>query len=172
LRFCVTFPHKEVRTGRIIMVSGPLSIRIRKSVAAALAIACVGLVLATRLPARSEATSEAEKAYKDYVEAWRTQDTAALQRLISDEYMAVNFGGKLKRQAERTGRSEERPELERDERRGNPHQGIRVDGDAHRDHVSRRNSSRRFSAAPPSSFLGGNEEKSGARAGAGSTIDN
>ena len=38
---------------------------------------------------------EAQQAYRDYVEAWKRKDIAALQNLISDDYMAVDFHGKL-----------------------------------------------------------------------------
>ena len=36
-----------------------------------------------------------ENAYKAYIQAWKTKDIAALQNLISDDYMAVNFENKV-----------------------------------------------------------------------------
>jgi predicted lipid-binding transport protein (Tim44 family) len=38
---------------------------------------------------------EAQQAYRDYVKAWKLKDFAALQNLISKNYMAVNFEGKV-----------------------------------------------------------------------------
>ncbi len=37
----------------------------------------------------------AENAYRAYIQAWKTKDMAALQNLISDDYMAVNFENKV-----------------------------------------------------------------------------
>ena len=36
-----------------------------------------------------------KQAYEAYVQAWKTKDITALQKLISDEYMAMNFESKL-----------------------------------------------------------------------------
>jgi ketosteroid isomerase-like protein len=36
-----------------------------------------------------------KQAYDAYVQAWKTKDITALQKLISDEYMAMNFESKL-----------------------------------------------------------------------------
>jgi uncharacterized protein (TIGR02246 family) len=36
-----------------------------------------------------------ENTYKAYVQAWKTKDIAALQDLISDDYMAVNFENRV-----------------------------------------------------------------------------
>lgn len=38
---------------------------------------------------------EAQQAYRTYVKAWKLKDLAALRNLISDDYMAVNFEGKV-----------------------------------------------------------------------------
>ena len=38
---------------------------------------------------------EAQQAYRAYVTAWKLKDIAALRNLISDDYMAVNFEGKV-----------------------------------------------------------------------------
>ena len=38
---------------------------------------------------------EAQQAYRAYVKAWKLKDLAALRNLISDDYMAVNFEGKV-----------------------------------------------------------------------------
>jgi hypothetical protein len=36
-----------------------------------------------------------ENTYKAYVQAWKTKDIVALQNLISDDYMAVNFENRV-----------------------------------------------------------------------------
>jgi ketosteroid isomerase-like protein len=38
---------------------------------------------------------EAQQAYRTYVKAWKLKDLAALHNLISDDYMAVNFEGRV-----------------------------------------------------------------------------
>ena len=38
---------------------------------------------------------EAQQAYQAYVKAWKLKDLVALRNLISDDYMAVNFEGKV-----------------------------------------------------------------------------
>lgn len=38
---------------------------------------------------------EAQQTYREYVEAWKLKDIAALQNLISGDYMAVDFHGKV-----------------------------------------------------------------------------
>jgi ketosteroid isomerase-like protein len=38
---------------------------------------------------------EAQQAYRDYVEAWKLKDIAALEKAISGDYMAVDFRGKV-----------------------------------------------------------------------------
>jgi ketosteroid isomerase-like protein len=38
---------------------------------------------------------EARQAYRDYVEAWKLKDIAALRNVISGDYMAVDFHGKV-----------------------------------------------------------------------------
>jgi hypothetical protein len=38
-----------------------------------------------------------ENTYKAYVQAWKTKDIAALQNLISDDYMTVNFENRVSR---------------------------------------------------------------------------
>ena len=48
--------------------------------------------------ALSESTRDeqaVENTYKAYVQAWKTKDIAALQDLISDDYMAVNFENRV-----------------------------------------------------------------------------
>ena len=44
---------------------------------------------------RNEEESAVQDAYRAYVQAWKTKDLAALEKLISPDYMAVNFEGKL-----------------------------------------------------------------------------
>jgi ketosteroid isomerase-like protein len=38
---------------------------------------------------------EAQQAYRDYVEAWKLKDITALENVISADYMAVDFHGKV-----------------------------------------------------------------------------
>jgi len=38
---------------------------------------------------------EAQQAYRDYVEAWKLKDIAALENVISGDYMALDFHGKV-----------------------------------------------------------------------------
>ena len=38
---------------------------------------------------------EAHQAYRAYVKAWRLKDITGLENVISDDYMAVNFEGKV-----------------------------------------------------------------------------
>ena len=38
---------------------------------------------------------EAQQAYRDYVEAWKLKDIAVLEKVISGDYMAVDFHGKV-----------------------------------------------------------------------------
>jgi uncharacterized protein (TIGR02246 family) len=38
---------------------------------------------------------EVQQAYRAYVTAWKLKDIAALRNVISDDYMAVNFEGKV-----------------------------------------------------------------------------
>ena len=38
---------------------------------------------------------EAQQAYRDYVDAWKLKDIAALENVISGDYMAVGFHGKV-----------------------------------------------------------------------------
>lgn len=59
-----------------------------------LAVTCV---LATQpLFGQKEQDDEAvQEAYKAYIQAWKTRDIAVLQRIIADDYMAVNFENKV-----------------------------------------------------------------------------
>jgi ketosteroid isomerase-like protein len=38
---------------------------------------------------------EAQQAYRNYIEAWKLKDIAALENVISGDYMAVDFHGKV-----------------------------------------------------------------------------
>lgn len=38
---------------------------------------------------------EAQQAYREYVRAWKLKDIAALENVISDDYMAVDFHGNV-----------------------------------------------------------------------------
>ena len=40
-------------------------------------------------------TNEVQEAYRAYVAAWKLKDITALRNIISDDYMAVNFEGKV-----------------------------------------------------------------------------
>ena len=58
------------------------------------------VIVALACPYRASAQSRNEEepvkeAYRAYVQAWKTKDLAALEKLISPEYMAVNSEGKL-----------------------------------------------------------------------------
>jgi len=58
----------------------------------------VVVALACSLAALARSRNEEESvkdAYRAYVAAWKTKDLAALEKLISPDYMAVNFEGKL-----------------------------------------------------------------------------
>ena len=58
----------------------------------------VFVALTHSLAASAQSRNEDESvkdAYRAYVQAWKTRDLAALEKLISQDYMAVNFEGKL-----------------------------------------------------------------------------
>lgn len=65
--------------------------------AARVCVLAVTCVLATQpLFGQKEQDDEAvQEAYKAYIQAWQTKDIAALQRIIADDYMAVNFENKV-----------------------------------------------------------------------------
>lgn len=59
-------------------------------------IAAASLLIRPAALAQSSSNEQAiESAYKAYVAAWKIKDIAALQTLISDDYMAVNFENKV-----------------------------------------------------------------------------
>ena len=62
--------------------------------AALLMIAALACSFAASSQSHSDEDS-ADNAYRAYVQAWKTKDLAALDKLISPEYAAVNFEGKL-----------------------------------------------------------------------------
>jgi len=67
---------------RVFRLAGPLLI--------------VALTYSLAASAQSRNDDDAVKdAYRAYVQAWKTKDLAALEKLISPDYMAVNFEGKL-----------------------------------------------------------------------------
>jgi len=51
--------------------------------------------LAASAQSRNDDDAAVKDAYRAYVQAWKTKDLAALEKLISPDYMAVNFEGKL-----------------------------------------------------------------------------
>jgi len=51
--------------------------------------------LAASAQSRNTEESAVQDAYRAYVQAWKTKDLTALEKLISQDYMAVNFEGKL-----------------------------------------------------------------------------
>ena len=53
---------------------------------------------------------EAQQAYRAYVKAWKLKDLAALRNLISDDYMAVNFEGKVSDKQNEIGTAKADPE--------------------------------------------------------------
>ena len=61
------------------------------------AISMIVLVLMAA-PALARPMSDEDsvkEAYKAYVQAWKTKDLSALQKLIADDYMAVNSQGEM-----------------------------------------------------------------------------
>jgi ketosteroid isomerase-like protein len=69
---------------------------------AILTLICASLAVGLMSPgpissfsAEDKSTEAAEQAYKAYVKAWKLKDLMALQNLISENYMAVNFEGKV-----------------------------------------------------------------------------
>lgn len=56
-------------------------------------------VLCSSMPRRASGQTEngeaVKRAYEAYVQAWKNKDIAALQKLISDDYMATNSDSKL-----------------------------------------------------------------------------
>jgi len=70
----------------------------RRELAFTTALAAMIALIFLSMPRRtfSQDNGQAVKqAYEAYVQAWKLKDVAALQKLISDEYMAVNFESKL-----------------------------------------------------------------------------
>jgi ketosteroid isomerase-like protein len=68
-------------------------------------------------PRPSSSSSEADKndnevqqAYRAYVAAWKLKDITALKNLISDDYMAVNFEGKVSDKKNEIATAQEDPE--------------------------------------------------------------
>ncbi len=66
--------------------------------ASVLAVTCV---LATQplFGQRGPDDEAVQEAYKAYVQAWKTRNVAALQRIIADDYMAVNSENKVSSKA-------------------------------------------------------------------------
>lgn len=63
--------------------------------AIALLIAVICWSVPRRAFSQTDNADTVKRAYEAYVQAWKTKDIAALQKLISDEYMAMNFESKL-----------------------------------------------------------------------------
>jgi len=65
------------------------------------ALSCVLVIvaltysLAASAQPRNDEDLAVQDAYRAYVQAWKTKDLAALEKLISPDYMAVNFEGRL-----------------------------------------------------------------------------
>ena len=60
-----------------------------------LLIVALTYAFAASAQSRNEDESAVQDAYRAYVQAWKTKDLTALEKLISPDYMAVNFEGKL-----------------------------------------------------------------------------
>jgi uncharacterized protein (TIGR02246 family) len=58
-------------------------------------IAALTYSFAVSAQSRNREELAVQDAYKAYVQAWKIKDPAALGKLISPDYMAVNFEGKL-----------------------------------------------------------------------------
>ena len=58
-----------------------------------------------------------KQAYEAYVQAWKLKDIAALQKLISDEYMAINFESKLSDRKNEIATAKNGRRVDLDERR-------------------------------------------------------
>ena len=76
-----------------------------------------GLVLGLLSPRPCSSSGEADKddsevqqAYCAYVAAWKLKDIAALKNVISDDYMAVNFEGKVSDKKNEIATAQEDPE--------------------------------------------------------------
>jgi len=65
------------------------------SLAGPLLIVALTYPLAASAQSRNDDESAVKDAYRAYVQAWKTKDLAALEKLISPDYLAVNFEGKL-----------------------------------------------------------------------------
>jgi ketosteroid isomerase-like protein len=59
------------------------------------AVACFSLTQPLCAQQREKEESAVQDAYKAYIQAWKTRDVAALQKIIADDYMAVNFENKV-----------------------------------------------------------------------------
>jgi ketosteroid isomerase-like protein len=75
------------------------------------------LVLGLLFPRPGTSSSEADKdinevqeAYRAYVAAWKLKDVTALRNIISDDYMAVNFEGKVSDKKNEIATAQEDPE--------------------------------------------------------------
>lgn len=55
-------------------------------------------------------SDQVQEAYRAYVKAWRLKDIPALQNVISDDYMAVNFKGKVSDKENEIATAKEDPE--------------------------------------------------------------
>jgi hypothetical protein len=55
-------------------------------------------------------SDQVQEAYRAYVEAWKLRDIPALHNVISDDYMAVNFQGKVSDKENEIAIAKEEPE--------------------------------------------------------------
>ena len=70
----------------------------RITLAAILCVLAAGLLSSGPSASSNNADNdneEVQQAYRAYVKAWKLKDLAVLHNLISDDYMAVNFEGKV-----------------------------------------------------------------------------
>jgi ketosteroid isomerase-like protein len=77
--------------------AGELKMKRQREVSSAIAmmIAVVCWFVPQRAVSQTDNGEAVRRAYEAYVHAWKTKDIGALQRLISNEYMAMNFESKL-----------------------------------------------------------------------------
>jgi ketosteroid isomerase-like protein len=71
----------------------------RREFAFIIALAAMIALVCWSMPRRAFSQTDngqaVKQAYEAYVQAWKLKDIAGLQKLISDEYMAMNFESKL-----------------------------------------------------------------------------
>ena len=65
------------------------------TIVCAFAVGFMSLRLSSSFGEIEKDNFEAQQAYRSYVEAWKLKDIAALENVISDDYMAVDLHGRV-----------------------------------------------------------------------------